>query len=107
EVYLPRHRLVLTLSDDTVTGGAELGAGSDGGSLRIQPWLGRDQGPYHILSFGTVPGNAMPKAPVQDLVDLHEAANSAYRKMIRAVGRLKEIAAVQGGATEDGSRTME
>lgn len=106
EVYLPRHRVVLTLADDSLTGPA----GSPGKAkeaLRQQAWVGSDAGPYHILAYGIVPGNAMPKGPIQDLIDLHEAANKAYRKVFRMSERTKEITAVQGGAMEDGSRVLQ
>ncbi len=102
EIYCPRHRLVVTLLDRQLSGPE----GSDEGPLRVQRWLGRDRGPYHILGFGIVPGNAMPKAPIQDLVDLHEAVNRVYRKVFRTIDRLKEVTGVRGGATEDGSRVM-
>jgi hypothetical protein len=107
EVYLPRHRVVLTLADDQLSGPSYGGNGVFGEPLRQQDWLGPDSGPYHVLSYGTVPGNAMPKAPIQDLIDLHEFANRVYRKLIRQAERQKELTAVQGGATEDGERVMQ
>ena len=101
EVYLPRHRVVLTLADDQLTGPSE---GRRLEPLREQPWVGPYCGPYHVLAMNVVPGSAMPKAPIQDLIDLHEAANRAYRKMIRMCERTKENTFVAGGALEDGSR---
>lgn len=104
EIYLPRHRLVLTLADDYLTGPA---AGYTNEALRTQAWLGPDGGPYHILGYMGVPGNAMPKGPIQDLLDLHELTNNLYRKLMRQAERQKEILAVQGGAMEDGSRIQD
>src|SRR5207253_775171 len=77
EVYLPRHRMVLTLIDDQLTGASKTGMtnGSPADALRAQHWLGPETGPYHLLSYGMVPGNAMPKAPIMDLIDLHIFAN--------------------------------
>lgn len=106
EIFLPRHRLVVTLADDQLSGAATA-PGQEKEPLRVQPWLGTETGPYHILSMGIVPGNAMPKGPIQDLIDLHEAANKAYRKVVRMSERTKELTAVQGGAMEDGSRVMQ
>ncbi len=105
EVYLPRERTILTLALDS--GLTE--PRTDGGvePLREQGWLGPECGPYHILAFGVVPGNAMPKAPIMDLVDLHEAVNRSLRKVIKTAERSKEVTGVQGGALEDGSRIME
>lgn len=107
EVYLPRHQLVLTLANDDLTGpGQSNGSGGKPEALRVQNWLGPEAGPYHVLGLGLVPGNAMPKGPVQDLVDLHEAANRTYRKLFRSTDRVKEVGIVQGGAMEDGARVM-
>jgi hypothetical protein len=107
EVYLPRHRLVLTLVDSNLSG--PMGSDTDGKvkPLRVQKWLGPDGGPYHFLTYGTVPGNAMPKAPIQDLVDLHDAVNRMYRKAIRQGEREKNIGLVSAGATEDANRIQQ
>ncbi len=99
EVYLPRHRVVLTLADDYLSGPSQ-----DMEPLREQNWIGPATGPYHILSYGVVPGNAMPKAPVQDLIDLHLGVNQSYRKVQRTTDRIKENVLVQGGGAEDAER---
>jgi hypothetical protein len=98
EVYLPRQRVVLTLADDQVTGAMAL----DDEPLRAQNWFGPDDGPYHVLSYGMVPGNAMPKGPIQNLYDLHNSVNHLYRKLIRQAERQKEILGVDD--TEDGDK---
>jgi hypothetical protein len=102
EIYLPRHRAIVTLEDSDA--GPIL---TDAKPLREQNWVGPDSGPYHLLAYGMVPGNAMPKAPVQDLRDLDDAINKIYRKLIRQAERQKENTFVRAGATEDGSRVME
>jgi hypothetical protein len=102
EVYLPRHRLVVTLSNDYLTGPS-----SSAEPLRTQTWVGPDCGPYHILRYQDVPGNSMPKGPVMDLVDLHEGANRTYRKLMRTVDRLKEVTAYRRHQSEDGQRALE
>lgn len=96
EIYLPRERVIVTLGSDE--GGTPL---SDQEPLLQQRWIGPYCGPYHHLCFQNVPGNAMPKGPVQDLYDLHMHVNELYRKIMRASGRLKEINLVVGGSTED------
>ena len=101
EVYLPRHHLVMTLSDDNLTGANE---GKSGKPLSVQKWFGPDCGPYHILGYGAVPGNAMPKSPIQDLRDLHDAANNIYRKSIQQARDEKELLLVARGAMEDAER---
>jgi hypothetical protein len=101
EVYLPRHRLVLTLLWDDVCGASP---DSDLKPLREQPWIGPPCGPYHILGLGSVPGNAMPKGPILDLIDLHEITNHVYRKIIRQAERQKSLLLVAGGNEEDAQR---
>jgi hypothetical protein len=101
EYYLPRHRLVVTVADDQVAGGEP-----GGEPLRVQRWIGPDEGPYHFFRLADVPGNPMPKAPVQDLYDLHLAVNNIYRKLIRQAERQKEVSIAAGGASEDGSRVV-
>lgn len=97
EVYLPQRRIVLTLASDEAGGPSE-----DEEPLLEQPWVGPYCGPYHFLGFGAVPGNAMPKAPVQDLIDLHMSVNMIYRKLHNQAARRKEVTLVQ--STEDGER---
>ncbi len=107
EVFLPRHQLIVTLMDHQLAGATVEGMDPfKGKALRIQNWLGPKEGPYHFLGFGVVPGNAMPKAPVHDLIDLHEALNRMLRKLIRGCDRLKENTFVAGQASEDGSRIL-
>lgn len=105
EIYLPRHRLVLTLADDYLTG-AQTAPGT-GEALRTQNWLGPDTGPYVTLGFKIVPGNAMPKAPVQDQWFLHEAMNRAVRKVVRGMDRTKVLTLVQAQAEADAKRVRE
>jgi hypothetical protein len=107
EVYLPRHRCVVTLANDAFTGAATVGAGGAGKALRYQDWLGPETGPYKILPLLVVPGNVIPKGPIQDLIDLHNFANQSFRKLMRKTQDQKDIAAVQGGASQDGSRIQE
>ena len=107
EFYVPRERLIITLRDDNLTGAASGDDRHYGKALSIRPWIGPDCGPYHILGFGTVPGNPMPKAPVMDLIDLHENINRILRKLMRQAERQKENTFVTGPANEDGSRVMQ
>lgn len=105
EVYLPRHRVVCTLADDQLLGATPTGIGASD-PLRVQKWLGPYCGPYHLLTYGLVPGNCMPKAPVQDLIDLHEACNRQLRKIIRDCDSYKKVTGYMGSATEDAQRVQ-
>ena len=96
EVYLTRQRLVVTLASEA--GGVP---SSTLPPLRVQEWIGPGCGPYHVLGLGTVPGNAVPKCPVLDLLDLHNAINQGYRKLINQAQRQKEVLPVSGGKLDD------
>lgn len=101
EIYVPRKRLVLTLASND--GGMP---DTDQHPLREVEWFGPDHGPYHFLGFNTVPGNAMPKGPVQDLMDLHMSLNRVCRKLLEQAQRQKEVLPVRGAASEDGERLV-
>jgi hypothetical protein len=49
--------------------------------LKVIDWEGPEFGPYHMLSFDDVPGNLLPLPPVMLWRDLHELANSLFRKL--------------------------
>ena len=91
EIYLPRQKLVLTLAPD-----AAGDPDNDSKPLHQQPWVGPDCGPFHFLCYGVVPGNAWPKAPLQDLYDLHNAVNNIYRKSIRQARDQKRVTLFAG-----------
>lgn len=108
EIYLPRHRVICVIPDDQVNGAASHEGGAfDDSVLEVKDWVGPPCGPYHFLSFGVVPGNAMPKSPLQDLIDLHTVTNELYLKLMRQGERQKDILTVQGQADEDGNRIMQ
>jgi hypothetical protein len=105
EIYLPRHRVLVTLADDYLTGASTSSPGRyTAKALREVGWIGPDRGPYHILAYGIVPGNSMPKSPIQDLIDLHSPTNNIFRKQIRQAQRQKTNLLYAGGATEDAGR---
>jgi hypothetical protein len=75
--------------------------------VREVEWDGPDDGPYLHLSLGELSGNLMPVPPINSLIDLNEAINRSFRKMIRQVDRSKTVTMVAGGADEDGNRLVE
>lgn len=108
EFYLPRHRLIVTLWDGDLSGAQTMDSGSlQGKALRIQEWIGPDEGPYHILGMENVSGNLMPKGPLQDVYDLHLSINKLLNKLIDQAERQKEVIFVSGGADSDGNRLLE
>ncbi len=104
EIYLPQHRCIYTFVCDD-SGRPQLC--EDGEPLREQDWIGPDHGPYHIMTGQTVPGNLLPKAPLQDLADQHEVINLIYRKLIDQSQRQKTLLFVRGAADADGKRTID
>lgn len=94
EIYLPRKRLVLTFA-------SEDGANPDGEPLLVQEWVGPDCGPYHVLGFQIVPGNALPKGPIMDLIDQHEQINGMLRKLSRQAERQKDLLLVMNDEDVD------
>jgi len=89
DVWLPGTRQMVTYG---VTSGER---------MRTVDWDGPEHGPYHTLGFSDVPGNVLPLPPVAMWIDLHELANTIFRKLGRQAEAKKTVAAFQGGNDED------
>lgn len=87
ECWLPRHKVILTLSKKDILEGGRDGAVKP---LWTQPWVGHPDGPYVFLTFGRNPGAAIGKAPMMDLYELHCDYNNVHRKVDRTLKNLKE-----------------
>lgn len=99
EIYLPRHKLILTL--------AEQETDDNGGGhrvVRVQNYIGPETGPYEILGLCPVPGAAMPLAPIMNLIDLHRFVNRSYRKLFSQTDRYKSVLPVKGGAVDEAGK---
>lgn len=96
DIWLPRDNLLLTIPSDNSHG------------LKIEDivqeveWSGPEHGPYRRLEFEEVPGNSMPISPAAIWLDLHELANSVFRKLADQAERQKRIGIVGQGSEEDG-----
>lgn len=101
DLWLPYDNLMVTVQCVDNSGIAS------GKVVRVVEWDGPEYGPFHILSFGDVPGNIMPLPPAQAMLDLHDAANRVFRKIVRQADRQKTVTLVQSGAEEDGRRLIE
>ena len=88
EIYIPRYNVIKTFTEADLSG-PKSGWDDEVIPLREQAWVGPECGPYHYLYHMIVPGNLFPKGPIFDVVDLHDAANEAYRKLVRQSARLK------------------
>lgn len=96
DVYLPREAEVRTYLWSS--------GGPDGAPLYTSEWAGHERGPYHILGFGEIPGSLMPDPPASSWVDLHDATNRLYRKIIQQAARQKSVMLVAGDGGEDARR---
>lgn len=108
EIYLPMEKMIVTLlSEDGGTPMVEDTKGEDA-AFAEHEWVGPYCGPYHFLNLmPPVPGNVMPKGPIQDLIDMDEALNGLTQKLIEQAARQKEILACAGGADGDANRIVE
>ena len=98
DIWLPYDGVVATFQ-----------CGPDGGienreHLRVVEWEGPEEGPYHLLSFGDVPGQVMPLSPAALMIDLHELGNRVFRKLGRQADRQKTVTLVASGNQDDGAR---
>jgi len=50
-----------------------------------------DDGPYHKVWYNDVPDNAMPMAPFSSLKNIHELANSLFRRMASQAQKQKRV----------------
>ncbi len=100
DIFMPYERKIVTFQTQ-----------DDGGLdptniVDEKEWTGPEEGPYHVLSYGEVPGNLMPLSPIANLVDLNDLANTMFRKLARQAERQKTVTVVAGGAEEDGERVV-
>lgn len=100
QIYVRRHNTIITMFDSG--NGPEIGQNFK--PLRMQDWIGPVCGPYHILGFGRVNGNLLPKSPSMDLIDLDIGLNDLYRKSMRQAIRQKKIAACNQLSEEEGRK---
>jgi hypothetical protein len=92
EIYDPGRKRIITFADQFLESGEP---------LRDVEWIGPPEGPYHFLHYHPVPGNAMPKCPLHDLIGLAESYNGLFRKQTNKAERQKQTHAVKPGSTED------
>lgn len=101
DLWLPYDNLMVTVQ-------VQDGNGINGGKVvRVVDWDGPEYGPYHVLAFGDVPGNLMPLPPAQAMLDLHDASNRVFRKIVRQADRQKTVTIIANGAEEDGRRLLD
>ena len=101
DIYLPYDNIVVTFAAD------ESGNIDTGRVLREVEWDGPELGPYHLLSLGDMSGTIFPVPPITNLIDMNDAINRSFRKLIRQLERQKTITVVSGGADEDGNRILQ
>jgi len=98
DLWLPKQGLILQCqcSDDDTDPIAAV--------LNVIEWTGRELGPYHKLAFSRIENNTMPLAPAMHLLDLHELANTLFRRLGRQADREKKFVGVQRGGDRDAAK---
>ena len=72
--------------------------------LSVIPWDGSSRGPYFSLWFSDVPDNAMPLPPFSLLRNVHDLANSLFRRM---AAQAKNKKAVAGFSNEEAAQRFD
>jgi hypothetical protein len=88
DIWLPKEGLVVTCGAETKK------------VLHVCEWDGPTCGPYYKLWFNDVPGNLMPLPPIALWRDLHELANTIFRKLGEEAESYKRVQGFQGGEEE-------
>jgi hypothetical protein len=91
DIWLPRENLIVTLPS----------VGDK--PLMIREWDGPERGPYHILSFGEIPGNVIPTGAVAPMFDIHDLLNRLMVKVGDQAERQKTIYFATQASAADGS----
>ena len=100
DIYMPYESKVMTFACDN------RGVPMMDHAIREVDWSGPEVGPYIALSLGEVSGNLMPLPPVANLVDMNDALNRTFRKLVRQSDRQKTVTLVAAGSDEDGERIL-
>jgi hypothetical protein len=92
DLWLPGDKLLVTLPFQQGLG-----------PLEVRDWEGPESGPFHVLAFSTIPGNATPSGPAQQLVELQDLFTTLFNKLGRQAKRQKTITAASGAAEASGA----
>lgn len=104
DIYYPSHRCVYTFSEDQITGPNASELNGEAVPLGEKDWIGPDLGPYRMYALNVIPDQPIPKGPLQDVFNLHEAANNVYRKLVRQAKDCKDLFLYMNAASDDAAR---
>ena len=106
--FIKRHKLCVIVRDDDIAGCGVAGWGgyNKGRVLDAYTWIGPDCGPYHKFVLKPIPGNSLPKGPIQDIIDLNESINILARKLMRQGDRQKEVIVGSNAASKDTAQVL-
>lgn len=90
EVYFPADECVYIIWGDDLANGATSSNGIIP-TLKEMKWVGPDTGPYIFNGHTWLPGTQYPKPPVCDILDLDDATNAVYRKLVDQARTQKNI----------------
>lgn len=91
DIWLPREKLMVTLPAD-----------GQGQSLKVEQWIGPENGPYHLLRFDPIPGNIIPVSPGGHLESMARLLNRAIRKLGNQLDRQKTNPTITPAAANHG-----
>lgn len=92
---------VYTFTDEHVRGATVSRSGNKIVPLAEEDYIGPEGGPYEFLGYFYPPGNPMPTATINDVIDLHDTANEITRKLVNQASRQKEILLVNDETEAD------
>lgn len=95
DIWLPYERLLVTVPAEN----PEV-------LLAAIEWEGPEEGPFHMLGFGHVPGNVLPLAPLHITFDMHVLLNQLFNKAGRQALDQKTILGVPVQYLDDGDRII-
>lgn len=96
DIYLPRQRLLVTLTTSP-----------DLEPLRVIQWTGPPHGPFRRIGFRHVANNAMPVPPASYWYSMHVIGNNVFNKLADQALRQKTVLPVPMRQLKDGERTIE
>jgi hypothetical protein len=70
-------------------------------------WQGVESGPYHILSYDTIPNNILPSPPADSMAYMDDLTNSLMRKIAQDAKNAKTVGLYRPGADKDAARVRD
>lgn len=96
DYWIPRDRRVITVAKQKPTK-----------PLEVIDWTGPDRGPYHFLSYFSIPNKSMPWPLIGGIIDLHTIRNDLFKRAIDGALGEKDVVGVGPEAKDDARRILD